>query len=336
MVKLNCKIRRAGAIIMKKEKSTSGKVLSKKKNREGIAGYMIAGIPVLGFVIFGLFPLVVSLIVSFTELHIADLSQMKFVGWDNYIEVFTTKETYATYLSTIIYALNVPIGGLIALYLANKMYHSKVGMKFFRFVFFIPYVSSSVVVAMIFGRLYSLDTGVLNSILTNLGFEKVGWLTDSPMSFMISAIFMDIWNGIGYNIVLYLAALAKVDNSYYEAAKMDGATPAQIFWKITWPAVSPTTSVVILFGMIGSLQQMASTHILASGVGSIMPRWPGLGTQAWVSDLVVKRIYNLIFAWNHLFGYGSGSAAGWILAIIIFVSSQLMLKLQKKWVCYDF
>ena len=323
--------------MMRVKKNTNGMKMPIKRNKEGIVGYMIAGIPVLGFIIFGLFPLVVSFIVSFTELHIADLSQMKFVGLDNYIEVFTTPETYATYLSTIIYAINVPIGGLIALYLANKMHHSKVGMKFFRFVFFIPYVSSSVVVAMIFGRLYSFDTGVLNSILTSLGFEKVGWLTDSPMSFMISAIFMDIWNGIGYNIVLYLAALAKVDNSYYEAAKMDGATPMQIFWKITWPAVSPTTSVVILFGMIGSLQQMASTHILASGVGnSIMPRWPGLGTQAWVSDLVVKRIYNLIFAWNHLYGYGSGSAAGWILAIIIFASSQIMLKLQKKWVCYDF
>lgn len=323
--------------MMRAKKNTNGMKMPRKRNKEGIVGYMIAGIPVLGFIIFGLFPLAISFIVSFTELHAADFSQMKFIGLDNYIDVFTTPETYATYLSTVIYALKVPIGGLLALYLANKMHHSRVGKNFFRFVFFIPYVSSSVVVAMIFGRLYSLETGVLNSILTNMGFEKVGWLTQSPMSFMISAIFMDIWNGIGYNIVLYLAALAKVDNSYYEAAKMDGATPMQIFWKITWPAVSPTTSVVILFGMIGSLQQMASTHILASGVGnSIMPKWPGLGTQAWVSDLVVKRIYNLIFAWNHLYGYGSGSAAGWILAIIIFASSQIMLKLQKKWVCYDF
>lgn len=307
----------------------------KRGNKEGIVGYMIAGIPVLGFIIFGLFPLAISLIVSFTELHAADFSQMKFIGLDNYIDVFTTPETYATYLSTVIYALKVPIGGLLALYLANKMHHSRIGKNFFRFVFFIPYVSSSVVVAMIFGRLYSLETGVLNSILTNMGFEKVGWLTDSAMSFMISAIFMDIWNGIGYDIVLYLAALAKVDNSYYEAAKIDGASPRQIFWKITWPAISPTTFVVVLFGMIGALQQMASTHVLASGA-SFMPRWEGLGSQAWVSDLVVKRIYNLIFAWNQQYGYGAGSAAGWILAIVIFVSSQLMLKLQKKWVNYDF
>ena len=320
---------------MKEKKKIGVKTLGKTKRIEEISGFAIAGIPVLGFIIFGLFPLAVSLVVSFTELHAADFSQMKFVGFDNFIDVFTTKETYATYLSTIVYSINVPIGGLIALYLANKMHHSKIGMKFFRFIFFIPYVSSSVVVAMIFGRLYSLETGVLNSILTGIGFKQVGWLTDSALSFMASAIFMDIWNGIGYDIVLYLAALAKVDNSYYEAAKIDGASPRQIFWKITWPAVSPTTFVVVLFGMIGALQQMASTHILAMGVGSVMPRWPGLGSQAWVSDLVVKRIYNLIFAWNQQYGYGSGAAAGWILAIVIFVSSQLLLKLEKKWVCYD-
>ena len=319
-----------------KKKDVGVQTLQKKRNKEGQVGFMVAGLPLLGFIIFGLFPLAISLIVSFTELHAADFSQMKFVGWKNFVEVFTTPETYATYLSTIIYALNVPIGGLMALYLANKMHHARVGKKFFRFVFFIPYVSSSVVVAMIFGRLYALETGVLNSILRSMGFQEVAWLTDSALSFMASAIFMDIWNGIGYNIVLFLAALAKVNDSYYEAARIDGASPSQIFWKITWPAISPTTFVVVLFGMINSLQQMASTHVLASGVGSIMPRWPGLGNQAWVSDLVVKRIYNLIFAWNQQYGYGSGSAAGWILAIVIFCSSQLMLKLQRKWVNYDF
>ena len=127
--------------------------------------------------------------------------------------------------------------------------------------------------------------------------------------------------------------MANVDESYYEAARIDGASKFQIFWKITWPAISPTTGYLITMKIIWALQAMAETYILV-GPNAIVPTWGG--SDAYVSDLVVKHIYNMAFMSPYQYGYGLAAAAGWILAIIVFIITRINMKSQKRWVNYDF
>lgn len=315
------------------------KISSKSKRRERRderSSTLAAAIPLIGFLLFGVLPLLLATIVAFTELHTTDLSEMKFVGVKNFITILTNQDdgrTYASYLSTIVFTLNVPICIGLSLYIANMVNRTKVGKSLFRAIFFIPYVCSTVVVAITFKILFANDGGVINTVLVKLGFEPRGWLTDSPMSFMMVAVVLSVWMGLGFCIVLFSASLANVDSSYYESARLDGATPFQMFWKITLPAISPTTAYLITMRLIGSLQTMTETYILIGGA-SKAPVWPG--SAAYVSDTVVKHIYNMVFVASYKYGYGLAAAAGWILATIVFIITQINLKLQDRWVNYDF
>lgn len=314
------------------------KEFNKKKaqRRDYIGSAIAASIPLLGFVFFGLIPLVLASVVSLHELHTTNLAEMEFVGFKNFKTILTNGDdaTYASYLSTIVYSLNAPICIAIALFIANLVNKVRAGTRFFRSVFFIPYVCSAVVVGLTFKILYHGESGVLNAILSFFGFAKVGWLTDSAMSFMAATIIMTVWQGLGFCIVLFQAALANVDSVYYEAARIDGATSFQMFWKITWPAISPTTAYLLTMKMIWALQAMTETYILAGGNNTIVPTWGD--STAWVSDLVVKHIYNMVFVSSYQYGYGLAAAAGWILAIVVFIVTQINMKMQKRWVNYDF
>ena len=307
----------------------------KKKTKGGFTSALAAMGPLIGFTLFGLVPLILATVVSMTELHSTNLSEMEFVGLDNYKTVITNGDnrTYASYLSTLVFALNVPICIGIALYIANLVNRTKIGQRFLRSVFFIPYVCSTVVIGLTFRILFNQESGVFNSILTSLGFEKVGWLTESPFTFMTSTIIMTVWSGLGFCIVLFQAALANVNESYYEAASIDGASNFQIFWKITWPAISPTTGYLVTMKLIWALQAMTETYIL-SGNNTIVPTWGN--SDAWVSDLVVKHIYNMVFVNSYQYGYGLAAAAGWCLAIVVLIVTFINMKLQERWVNYDF
>lgn len=296
---------------------------------------LVTSIPLIGFLIFGVIPLVLSGVVSFTELHTTDLSEMRFIGFRNFITIITNGDnrTYWSYLSTLVYSLNVPICIALALFIANLVNKTRFGQRFFRSVFFIPYVCSTVVVSLTFKTLYAKEGGVFNAVLAALGFEGIGWINGTATAFMVSAIIMTVWSGLGYCIVLYQAALSKVDSTYYEAAIIDGATSGQMFWKITWPAITPTTSYLITMKLIWALQSMAEMWVLADRRG-IVPYWPG--SDAWVSDTVVKHIYNMVFEQSYQYGYGLAAAAGWILALIVLIVTRVNMKLQERWVVYDF
>ncbi len=312
--------------------------IERKKRRDEFSSKFAAFIPLLGWLLFGILPLAMSAVVAFTELHSTDLRDMEFVGVLNFITILTNADegrTYASYLSTLVFSLNVPVTIGISLYIANLINQTKIGNKFFRTIFFIPFVCSTVVVSMTFRMLFATDGGLINQLLSNLGFEPVAWLTDTPVSFMTVAIILSVWSGIGWCILLFQAALASVDASYYESAKLDGATSFQMFWKITWPAISPTTSYLVTMRLIGALQSMSEMYVLVGGSSvSTAPTWGD--SAAYVSDTVVKHIYNMIFENSYKYGYGLAAAAGWILAIIVLIITWANLKLQERWVNYDF
>ncbi len=307
----------------------------KKITNDGASAVLAALIPLIGFAIFTLLPLLLSTIVSFNELHTTDLSEMEWTGFDNYISVITDQSGryYPAWLTTLLFILNVPFSIFGGLYLARILDKTRHMKRLFRSLFFVPYVCSIVVVTLTFKILFRNENGVFNALLDALGFEKVEWLTKSPYMFVGVVVVMTVWKGLGYSIVLYQAALANVGESYYEAAKIDGATSFQIFWKITWPAISPTTGFLVTTKIIAALQSMAETYILVQGNGVVIPQW---NDTARVSDTVTRIIYDAIFTRPYAEGFGYGAAAGWVLAITIFIITRINLRLQRKWVCYDF
>lgn len=133
----------------------------KKKSKGEFTSALAAMGPLIGFTLFGLVPLILATVVSMTELHSTNLSEMEFVGLENYKTVITNGDnrTYASYLSTLVFALNVPICIGIALYIANLVNRSKIGQRFLRSVFFIPYVCSTVVIGLTFRILFNQESG---------------------------------------------------------------------------------------------------------------------------------------------------------------------------------
>ncbi len=306
------------------------------KAKDGIENFLISSLPVFGFLIFGAFPMVLSLGMSFFEMHDTDFANAIFVGFDNYKNMLDFsvygKNFLYTFLTVAIFTISVPIGLAIAVFIAYQLNKIKVASRFFRSAFFVPAVCAVTIIVIVFKMLIDEKSGVFNQILTSLNFEPVKWLTGDPVVFSISMVIVSVWSGLGYATVLLQAAFAGVDESYEEAAKIDGASPTQIFWKITFHAITPTLGYLLTMRLIGALQEMGLYYQFGHGI---------MGTPMWTEDLYawntpVVYLYEMIFNNSYQYGYGIGSAAAWILALVIFVVTRINFKLQEKWVSYDF
>ena len=171
--------------------------------------------------------------------------------------------------------------------------------------------------------IYEPNFGFINTILSILGIDKIGFTTTKEW-FMPAIIFMTLWRS-GTNIVLMQSALANVDNSLKEAARVDGATERQVFWKITFPSITPTLFYQLVMNFIAAMQEMAIMQVLATnGVG------PGFSavTLAYYQ-------YRMAFVDIMTDGMGKGCALGWIIAIVVIVITRLQFKISEKWVSYD-
>lgn len=304
------------------------KLAKKNSSWDRFTNALITIVPFVGFMLFMLLPMTVSLITSFFEMHSSDFSEAQFVGFNNFISLFSGEQgmiTLKAYRTTLIYCLNVPISMIIGLVCAYFLQKIKKGRQIFNTIFFIPYVCSVVATSLIFKMLYEENYGILNTMLSHLGFEKVSWLTSEAM-FLPSAIIMGSWSGSGICILLYNAAMSNVDQSYYEAAKIDGASDFKMFFNITLPAISPTSFYLLTMKLIGSLQVINEMTVLAGN--SSGPN--GIGNS------VVLNIYDMINIRLTEKGYGIAAAASWILALFILIITRVNFRLAKKWVCYDF
>lgn len=191
-------------------------------------------------------------------------SDQKFIGLNNYIEIFGDKIFYKAMLNTVLYTIGVvPIQTILALFLAFVMNQKIRGRSFFRTAFYIPAVTSSVVTSIIFVAIYSKE-GLLNTLLGNLGILPNDWLTN-PRTALISIMMLNIWTTSGYFMVSFLAGLQNIPESLYEAARLEGATQAQQFWHITVPMVRPVTYFVIVMSLIGCFQVFDQVFVMSDG-----------------------------------------------------------------------
>lgn len=287
--------------------------LEKSRNRWGIVFILPQ---LISLICLGIIPIIIAFVLSFYEWN--GFSSPIFVGLENFKDVFTDKDTAIAIKNTLLYAvIYVPCSIVLSLGLAmllNKAW----GKMFYRAVFFLPQIVTSVGIAVVWSWIYQPQFGILNMILKVFGIEGKEWLRD-PSTAMGAVIVMSIWWGLGYNIVLFLAGLQNVPRTYIDAAKIDGANERQVFFNITVPLISPTTLLVTITTMINAFQVFDQMFLLTSG---------GPAKRTYTMAI---HIYQTAFKSYEL---GKASTAALILFFLVVAVSVVQFKLSDKWVHY--
>lgn len=245
---------------------------------------------------------------------------MEFIGFENYVEVFEDSSVMAALKHNLIYtAVTVPSGIVLGVIIAALL-NEKIFMRgFIRGMIFLPFVTNTVAVSVVFLVLYHPTLGPINVFLNAIGFDNPpAWLSN-PKTALWAVMLMSIWKSLGYNVVIFLAGLQGIPKSLYEAAKIDGASIVSRFIHITIPMLSPTTFFLVITGVIGSFKVFAEVNVMTGG-------GPGRSTT-----VLVHEIYKHGFI--HYDG-GYASAIAWIFFAIILVITLINWYGQKKWVHY--
>lgn len=299
-----------------------GKPPRKKRiNKEEIAGTALASIPLIGFAIFGLVPLLVAMAMAFLEMNSYNIFEGEFVGFENFKKVLLDEMFWDAVGNTFILGSSTLISLVLSLLIAYLLNKPIRGQKTFRIIYFIPYVCSSVAISLMWKYMFNTNYGIINQLLGSTGENAINWLGDSKY-FSWAVIIMSVWSGMGYGIVLFTAALTNVNHSMVEAATIDGAGEASIFFHIVFPSISPTTFYLLVMGVIGALQAFAATHTL-------------VGTNSPNGDGVTIVFYLWERALGNKFDLGAASASAWYLSFMILGLTLFNFWGSKKWVSYD-
>ena len=289
------------------------------------SGFLMASIPVLGFIVFGMIPLFLALIMAFMYVPgRGNVANAEFVGFENFEYVLNDQVFWQSIENTLKMAISLPICIVIALVVAFLLTKNIKGRSFFRGIYFVPYVCCAVAVALMWELIFNQNHGIINSWLGLTRETAIPWLTDSS-TYTLCLIIIGVWSGTAYGIVLYGAAMTNVNRSLYEAAKVDGAGAFRCFFNITLPSVSPTSFYLLTTGLIGALQEFTRPQMIAGGGNGAGPNNDGL--------TIVFYIYRRAFQYNN--EMGRAAAAALILAVFILIITAINFVLSKRWVSYD-
>ncbi|MDQ0058760.1 carbohydrate ABC transporter permease [Paenibacillus harenae] len=286
-------------------------------NKDYVWAYLFISAPIVGFMIFGFIPLSYSVYISFTKFDGFNAPDLN--GLENYRLLFQDPLIWKTTVNTFYAALGIPIGMVISLGIAIALNQKIAGINFFRTAFFLPTISSVVALTLLWKWVFNSDFGILNQLLGYAGIQGPAWLNEENWA-MPAMIIQGVWGGLGFNMVLYLAALQGVPATLYEAAEMDGASKWQRFRYITVAGISPTTFFILVTAIIGALQDFVRFRIMTGG-------GPNFSTMTSVYYLFENafRYMNMGFA----------SAMAWVLGIVIMIITLINFLMSKRWVHYE-
>ncbi|SFL70417.1 carbohydrate ABC transporter membrane protein 1, CUT1 family [Gracilibacillus orientalis] len=281
--------------------------------------FLFIGPAVLLLIIFSFLPIIVAFGISFTDTNLiglANWTQINFVGFDNYLELFSDQKFMQSMANTFVYVIiGVPLAVGSSFFIA--FFINLVGQKLastFRVIYYIPSVTNIVAIAVVWGFLYNQEYGLFNYLLSLVDIGRVPWLED-PFVAKLSLILMAVWKSNGISMLIFLAALQSIPRVYYEAADIDGANRWQKLIKITLPSMSFATFFVTVTTLIGWLQFFEEPFVMTDG-------GPLNGTNS-----IALFIYQEGFQYNE-FGYGA--AASFILFAIIIVATLIQFKFRKS------
>jgi multiple sugar transport system permease protein len=293
--------------------------VSPARRREWLAFLIFVSPNLIGVLLFTAVPVLVGLGLSFTNWNM--LSDPKWVGLQNYRDLLDDDLFWIGLKNTVYYSLMVIPGNMIiSLGLALALTSGLKGSRVYRTIFFLPYVSSAVAVALVWKWIMHPNFGVANSILEFFGLKGIGWFTD-PSTALMSIAIVAIWQTAGYNMVLFMAGLNGIPRQLYEVAQLDGASGWRAFVHITLPLLMPTTFFVLITSLIGSFQVFTLVFNMTGG-------GPGNSTVVYVYQL-----------WRNAFFYfkmGYASAMAYVLFLILLVITLLQVRLVGRRVNYDY
>lgn len=283
------------------------------------APYIFIAPTLILLTLFSLLPIFVALIISFTDMDLAglaDLSNISFIGFENYANVLKDPVFLTSIYNTLFYVIfGVPFVIILSLGIALLInYGTSRIFKLFRVIYYLPSVTNVVAVAVVWGYLYNPAFGLFNYVLESINLPKLPWLTD-PVMAKISLILLALWRAVGLNMIIFIAALQGIPKSYYEAAQLDGASSWQQTFYITIPMLRFAIFFVSITTMIGWLQFFEEPYVMTNG-------GPLDGTTS-----VALFIYRNGF---QLSNFGYAAAGSFILFTAIIIITLLQFRLQNK------
>ena len=288
------------------------------KLEQGYMGFVLILPWLIGFCIFKLYPFVSTLVYSFTDYDLFKGVQ-NVVGFQNYIDAFTKAKNVKALKVTFTYAfMTVPLKLIFALFIAYILNFKIKGVGLFRTAYYVPSIlGGSVAIAVLWKALFKND-GVVNTILTMLGFESINFLADKNWALFIICL-LRVWQ-FGSAMVLFLAALKGVPEDLYEAASIDGATKGRQFLSITIPLISPVIFYNLVTQLVQAFQEFNGPYIITNG-----------GPRN-ATTLISVIVYNTAFK---DYKVGMSSAMAWVMFVIVMILTIIAFVSQKKWVYYS-
>lgn len=282
------------------------------------------------FIIIGTFHIIPVFYAVYVSLNKGPINKFVFIGLDNYTRALGSSDFWQALAVTFSYALlTMPFTIVLGLFFAYLLYQGVRGRGVYRVIYFLPYVVSTVGSAVVWAWVFDPRSGLANFVLTRLGIEPLRWLTDpsgifevvaagmhtsvptwaaGPSIALIAVSIFSIWQSMGYNVIIFLAGLTNIPGELYEAARIDGANPVQLFRHITVPLLAPTTFFVVVISVIGSLQ--AFNHIFTMNKAAAQDLGGPLGSTSTLTVFMFDQLYTYA-------NYGYASAIAILLSLII-------------------
>ena len=268
-------------------------------------------------IIFTLYPVINVFTISFKENYSYLRGTFKALNFENYKYVLTDDKFTSGLRNTALYVLFVvPVSTAISLFFANLLNKKVKGSAIFQTAFFLPMVTSVTAVGLIWRLMYNQQYGIINWLLSKFGIEKIGWVTESRWS-LLALIIFGTWNILPFTIIILLSGMQNINETYYTVARVDGAKPARIFFRITVPLLSPTIFLVSIVNTISCFKVFSELYPLCYGK-------PGPYYNLYTV------VYYIRYAMMEKRKYGYAAAAAVILFLCIFVVTLLELYLKKR------
>lgn len=288
-----------------------------RARRETLTAWVFLSPATLHLAVFAFMPIAFA---AYLSLHRwSPIDPVKpFVGLDNFTTLARDPLVWISLRNTLLYSLHVPVAMAIALGLALALQRHSRSARIARTVFFLPYVSSVVAIALVWQWMYHADFGLLNYLLSLVGLAPVDWL-GSPRTALVAVMIVSIWVQVGYQMVVFLAGLQGIPHVYQDAARVDGASAWQRFRYVTLPLLRPVTLFVLVTGVITSFQVFTLIYVLTDG------------GPLHATDVLVYRIYQM--AWEFL-QFGGASALSLVLLILLLGATWVQFRMLGRRVDY--
>ncbi len=281
--------------------------------RATLIGYIFLAPALIHLLWWAAGPVVFSFYLAFHRWNVIDPAK-PFVGFDNFKELFQDKLFWNAMKNTVLFSLQVPIGMFFSLLVAIAVNRQTKRMALLRTIYYLPAVTAGVSTTIVWRWILNRDFGILNYVLGFLGIPKIPWLT-SPNTALIAIMLMSIWQSLGSQMIIFLAGLQSIPQTFYEAASIDGANSFHKFRFVTIPLLKPTTVFVLVTSVIGSFQVFTPIYVLTQG-GPLRS-----------TDVVFYHIWES--AWVEL-RMGYAAAQSWMLFLVLVVLTYIQFKLSGK------